>query len=187
MKLKSTLIAAVSAAAMATSQAFTIDFNAISYESLIGESLNQNDTWEIHVQDYGTVKFTNTSATTTTNNIVEIGDAYSNDESSVNSLQLEIGEEITVIFCGDQVTDFGYIFQGSELNPWDMGMFSIVEEGVEYNAIAIDASYFPNLYGDQGADGVGLQSITWDVVPEPSSAALGAIGMSMILLRRRKA
>ena len=168
---------------MATSQAFTIDFNAISYESLIGESLNQNDTLEIHVQDYGTVKFINTSATTTTNNIVEIGDAYSNDESSVNSLQLEIGEQITVIFCGDQVTDFGYIFQGSNLNPWDMGMFSIEEEGVAYNAIAIDASY---LYGDQGADGVGLQSITWDVVPEPSSAALGAIGMSMILLRRRK-
>ena len=49
---------------------------------------------------------------------------------------------------------------------------------------AIDVTNLGGEYTTE--DGVGLQSITWDVVPEPSSAALGAIGMSMILLRRRK-
>ncbi len=57
MKLKTTLIAAFSAAAMATSQAFTIDFNAISH-TLIGDALSQGESFEVHVDDYGTVTFT---------------------------------------------------------------------------------------------------------------------------------
>ena len=35
-------------------------------------------------------------------------------------------------------------------------------------------------------DGFGTETATWSSVPEPRSAALGAIGLSIILLRRRK-
>ena len=74
MKLRSTLIAAFSAAAMATSQAFTIDFNAISYTSY-RRALSQGESLDVHVEDYGTVTFTNTSATIR-EDTVEIGDTF---------------------------------------------------------------------------------------------------------------
>jgi len=37
-----------------------------------------------------------------------------------------------------------------------------------------------------GNDDLGSRNVTWTSVPEPRSAALGAIGLSIILLRRRK-
>jgi len=38
----------------------------------------------------------------------------------------------------------------------------------------------------QSENGLGTETATWSSVPEPRSAALGAIGLSIILLRRRK-
>lgn len=184
MKLRSTLIAAFSAAAMATSQAFTIDFNAISYTSDDGDSWSYGESFDVIVDGYGTVTFTNVSAGSNGDDTVEIGDNFKdNDGTSVESLQLESGEKVMVTFHGDaEVINVEAVFTGISPDPFDTGVLRGSE--VEYYASTIDITNLGGEYTTE--DGVGLQSITWDVVPEPSSAALGAIGMSMILLRRRK-
>ncbi len=189
MKLKSTLMAAFSFAAMATSQAFVIDFNALvpSGEFEVGDIIYSGTSIDVHVEGYGIVTFANDSDKTRfRDGNLEIGDKYSNGEGSVNSLQMETGESVTVIFKGATVTDVHAGFVGASADPFDTGIFTVQEAGVTYVATSIDSSYFPG-GSYQGADGVGLEYVQWTIVPEPSSAALGAIGLSMILFRRRNA
>ena len=52
MKLKTTLIAAFSAAAMATSHAFNIDFNAFTINDPV---IGQGESFTVTVDNYGTV------------------------------------------------------------------------------------------------------------------------------------
>ena len=95
--------------------------------------------------------------------------------------------KVTVTFCGDaEVTDVrSRILLGSSPDPFDTGVLR-GSEGRILRLLQLMLATSAMYMATKAEDGVGLQSITWDVVPEPSSAALGAIGMSMILLRRRK-
>jgi hypothetical protein len=134
MKLRSTLIAAFSAAAMATSQAFTIDFNAISYTSDDGDSWSYGESFDVIVDGYGTVTFTNVSAGSNGDDTVEIGDNFKdNDGTSVESLQLESGEKVKVTFYGDaEVINVEAVFTGISPDPFDTGVLRGSE--VEYYA-----------------------------------------------------
>ncbi|MGB1937193.1 MAG: PEP-CTERM sorting domain-containing protein [Akkermansiaceae bacterium] len=189
MKLKSTLVAAFSFAAMATSQAFVIDFNALIPTGAfsVGDTITSGSSLDVYVDGYGYVTFQNDStASATADGDLVIGTTYSDGAGSINSLEMETGETVTVIFKGAPVTDVQAGFAGVSADPFDTGIFEKVVEGQEYTAVSIDSSYFPG--GEyQGADGVGLEYVQWNIVPEPSSAALGAIGLSMILFRRRNA
>lgn len=188
MKLKSTLVAAFSLATLTVSQAFyVIDFNALvpSGEFNVGDTINSGSSIDIEVDGYGTVTFQNNSSSSTADNDLVIGDTYSNGEGSINSLEMESGESVTVIFKGDAVTDVQAGFAGASASPFDTGALTVEEEGVTYTAMTIDVTTLSQEWA--GADGVGLEFITWNVIPEPSSAALGAIGLSMILFRRRNA
>lgn len=191
MKLKSTLVAMFSLATLTVSQAFyTIDFNALvpTGEFSIGDTISSNAELDIEVDGYGTVTFLNNSNSTVGDNVLVIGEKYSNGEGSTSSLEMESGESVTVIFKGDTVTNVQAGFAGASATPFfDTGALIAVEEGVTYTAMTIDVATITQQYGDSDGvgDGVGLEFITWNVVPEPSSAALGAIGLSMILFRRR--
>ena len=192
MKLKSTLIAAFSAAAMATSHAFNIDFNAIT---VTDAPIGQGESFTVTVENYGTVTFTNFS--TDPNSSITIGNNFlGNDGNYVNSLELEgpvvsdapfESEIIQVTFNGAEVTNAQAVFAGNSGNPFDVGIFIQGGSGEDPFEGPLDGDYYALMIGFEGSDGVGLQSISWDVVPEPSSAALGARGMSMILFRRRRA
>ena len=201
MKLKTTLIAAFSAAAMATSHAFNIDFNAIS---ITPPTIGQNESFTVTVDNYGTVTFTN--ITPNTESSIAIGNNFlDNDGNNVNSLELSLesaesdesgptGDVVAVTFNGAEVTNAQAVFAGNSGNPFDLGIFEVGQGEQEEQGPGSSpfsglptGSYYAGVYGSPESDGVGLQSISWDVVPEPSSAALGALGMSMILLRRRKA
>lgn len=189
MKLKSTLIAAFSAAAMATSQAFVIDFNDINQigsdaftqvGSTIGSSTGDGGTGgiTIDVAGYGLVTITQTTFSGGSDLI--IGNLYSDGLNNVNSIQLSSnGDQVTVTFPTDVI-----LFNAQSL---DQGTSEglVIEGSLAGSVHIITAS----LIGTDlnGEPGIGIQAIKFDVVPEPSSAALGAIGMSMILLRRRKA
>lgn len=184
MNIKTSLIAAFSLAAVTTSQAFNIDFNTITVaDAPIGVS----ESFTVNVADYGTVTFTNISEITGSS--LAIDSNYSdNDGNSVNSLELNTFEIVQVTFNGAEVINAQAVFAGNSANPFDVGLFVVGgQQGDEVPLGDLPAgSYYAYAFGSEGSDGVGLQSISWDVVPEPSSAALGALGMSMILLRRRK-
>ena len=197
MKLKTTLIAAFSAAAMATSHAFNIDFNALT---VTPTAIGQGESFTVTVDNYGTVTFTN--ITPNTESSIAIGNNFlDNDGNNVNSLELEgIGleeidpikaEVIEVTFNGAEVTNAQATFAGNSANPFDVGIFvdlpGLLQQSGYPGELPVDGAYYAATIGAPGSDGVGLQAISWDVVPEPSSAALGALGMSMILLRRRRA
>jgi hypothetical protein len=192
MKLKTTLIAAFSAAAMATSHAFNIDFNAIT---VVGAPIGQGESFTVTVENYGTVTFKNITPNTASS--IAIGNNFlDNEGNNVYSLELESetftdapieAEIIMVTFNDAEVTNAQAVFAGNSANPFDVGIFIQGGSGDDPFEGPLDGDYYAATIGAPGSDGVGLQSISWDVVPEPSSAALGALGMSMILLRRRRA
>ena len=187
MKLQSTLVAAISFAAIATSQAFVIDFNALIPTGTfsVGDTISSGSELDVSVDGYGYVTFENNSSATADGDLV-IGTSYSDGAGSINSLEMETGETVTVIFKGASVTDVEAGFAGVSAAPFDTGIFQKVVDCQVYTDVSIDSSHFPG--GEyQGADGVGLEYVQWNIVPEPSSAALGAIGLSMILFRRRNA
>ena len=189
MKLKSTLIAAFSAAAMATSQAFVIDFNDINQigsdaftqvGSTIGSSTGDGGTGgiTIDVAGYGSVTITRTTFSDGSDLI--IGNLYSDGLLNVNSIQLSSnGDQVTVTFPTDVILfNAQSLDQGTSEGLVIVGSLAGSVHTITASLIGTDLN---------GAPGIGIQAIKFDVVPEPSSAALGAIGMSMILLRRRKA
>ena len=195
MKLKTTLIAAFSAAAMATSHAFNIDFNLIT---VVGAPIGQGESFNVTVANYGTVTFTNISGPESS--IAIDNNFIGNDGQYVNSLELEgevfteapiEAEVIMVTFNGAEVTNAQAVFAGNSADPFDVGIFvdldALIQQVGYSEETPFEGAYYAATIGALGSDGVGLQSISWDVVPEPSSAALGALGMSMILLRRRRA
>ena len=201
MKLKTTLIAAFSAAAMATSHAFNIDFNAIT---VTPPPIGGGESFTVTVEGYGTVTFTN--ITMDRRSVIAIGNNFlGNDGNYVNSLELlerpdesemsgPNGDIVAVTFNDAEVTNAQAVFAGNSANPFDVGILDQgqgeqAEQGPGSSPFGgfPAGSYYAGVFGSPESDGVGLQSISWDVVPEPSSAALGALGMSMILLRRRRA
>jgi hypothetical protein len=188
MKLKTTLIAALSLAAMATSQAFTIDFDSLRIISVdetpqfVGFSpftLSEagTTTLTMDVAGYGNVTFTLVAGSTD----VQVGQQFAGELDSAprNSLEFTDGGKVTVTFEGAaplvaEDPEFSYTANNGG-TPSDR----ITDTDLGGNVWQLE-------YTGAG-DGAGLTKIEWNVVPEPSSAALGALGMSMILLRRRKA
>ena len=187
MKLKTTLIAVLSLACTAISQAFTIDFDSLQVDpggTISATTITATDPITVDVNGYGTVTFSIASGA----DPVYVDDNFSPDTT------IPIAPDQTLEFYGNDVvtvtiegltplkpTDgtIGFRF-GQAGDDSEGGADSLVSSKVD------DNEYELSLSGLQSG-GAGLTYIEWNVVPEPSSAALGALGMSMILLRRRKA
>lgn len=189
MKLKTTLAVLIAMATIATTQAFVIDFNdslakgsdAFSkVGSTIGASASDGGTGgiTIDVVGYGSVVITKT--TFGGGSDLTVGSLYSDGLNNVNSIELSSnGDQVTVTFPTDVI-----LFNAQSL---DQGTSEglIIQGSLAGSVHTITASLIGT--DSNGEPGIGIQAIRFDVVPEPSSAALGALGMSMILLRRRKA
>ena len=183
MKLKTTLIAVLSLACTAISQAFVIDFNDIQQTysdatDTVGSTIDATNGITIDVVGYGEVVITTSTVVDSVN--LSVGDKYSDGGLNINSIELNNnGDQVTVTFPSDVI-----VFSAQSLGE-DTSEGLDVDGAIPGNVHTITA----NLVSTTGNElpGIGIQAIQFDVVPEPSSAALGAIGMSMILLRRRKA
>lgn len=183
MKLKTTLIAALSLAAMATSQAFMINFgtgNVVPNGTDVGRTITIDDSnpLEVNVVGYGQVTFTYIGQS---GGAVESGTQYAGQFGEPPASTLEFGylDVVKVTFEGS--TDFsgGPVFAVTGVASDDLQRQDVSGD--------TDGSVWNLTYAGAENTGAGLLSVTWDVVPEPSSAALGALGMSIILLRRRRA
>lgn len=172
MKIKTLLITAVSLAASALSQAFTIDFNALVVPQ--GTTIDSGTPLTINVTGYGDVRF-EVGGT----DVVQVGTTYSNDAGTtiVNSLEMDAGDKILVTFLGPEALNVDFDIAG--LTPG--------EEVVQITQHAIRTFEFQvNTIGNPGSDGAGIAAVSWTAVPEPSSALLGLLGAGTLILRRRR-
>ena len=187
MKLKTTLIAALSLAAMATSQAFTIDFDSLQVDpggTISATTITATDPITVDVDGYGTVTFS-----------IESGaNPVSVDTNFSPNTTIDIAPDRTLEFYGNDIVTVTFegltpLKPNSETTGFVFGQAGDDSEGAadKLESTQLNTNeYQLSLSGFQSR-GAGLTYIEWDVVPEPSSAALGALGMSMILLRRRRA
>ena len=180
MKLKTTLIAVLSLACTAISQAFSINFDDVgeiysNASTKVGQTITGTPLI-ISVVGYGDVTFTSS----TVGGIV-IGPRYTDNALEVNSIEFDNnGDRVTVTFP-TEVVIFKTSNMGEDSNE-DIETFGTLPGKVHDMVANLQVSAL-----NPAGDGLGVQAIYFDVVPEPSSAALGALGMSMILLRRRRA
>lgn len=147
------------AAFCAQAQAFTLDFLAYNGSSIVGPA-----TLNVPVAGYGNVVFSTFSGQTISIN---------NTHGAV-AANLDAGETLVVTFIGDPLLDGTFSFIGLNIGGND----NIDTSSISSNTYAL------NLVS---GDGVGLQSITWQAVPEPSTTLFGAMSVLAIALRRRRA
>lgn len=171
MKTSTLLIAAMSLAASAVSQAFTIDFNALVVPS--GTTITSATPLTINVAGYGDVRFEVGGS-----DVVEVDNTHANDSGTVvNSLEMDPGERILVTFLGPTALNVNFDVAG--VNP-GQDVVQVTQHVIR------TAEYQVSTIGNPGSDGAGLAAVSWTAVPEPSSALLGTLGAGMLILRRRR-
>lgn len=147
------------AAFCAHAQAFTLDFVAFN-----GINLTSPATINVPVVGYGTLVFSTLPGQTITIN---------NTHGAV-AANLDAGETLAVTFVGDPIDAGTFSFIGLNIGGND----DVSTTAISSNTFAINLA---------SGDGVGLQSISWSAIPEPSTTMLGALGMLAVALRRRRA
>jgi len=187
MKLKTTIIAVLSLACTAISQAFTIDFDSFAVDpsgTISGITITDTDPIIVNVDGYGTVTFSIESGAAPVSVDTNFSPNTTIDVAPEQTLEFYGGDVVTVTFGGltplkptSGTAGFGF---GQAGNDSEGAADRIESSQVTENVYQLSLSGYQS-------GGAGLTYIEWNVVPEPSSAALGALGMSMILLRRRKA
>ncbi|MFT3990504.1 MAG: PEP-CTERM sorting domain-containing protein [Luteolibacter sp.] len=164
MKTKAPLIAALSVALSAAASAFTLD--AIGYE---GQTLPV-DPVVINVPGYGDLIFQADPGSS-----LVVGSDYQNDNGFGGpSLNFNQGESVRITFAGSEAINVDFDFVGVSANEG----FSIEQDP------ANSQSYVLTLNGS--GDGAGLYAISWNTVPEPTSALMGVLGGAMLAFRRRR-
>jgi len=164
MKTKAPLMAVAAVALAAHAHAFTLD--AIPYNGLSMPSTPV----AINVPGYGDVIFEEGPASS-----LEVDNTYLNDNgTSGPSLNFKEGESVKITFVGPQPLNVDFDFSGLSVNE----RFDIQED------IFTPQSYVLTLQGK--GDGAGLYAVSWEVVPEPTSALLGVVGGAFFAFRRRR-
>jgi len=170
--MKSTFLTlSLSIAAAATTQAFTIDFNALVVP--LGTTVSAGSPLTINVAGYGDVKFAVGGS-----DVLIVDTNHSNDGGTTfqNSLELDSGESVLVTFLGPQALNVDFdivgLDSGESAQPTPFGLTG--------------TDYLLNVIGGSGTDGVGIAAISWDTVPEPSSSFLVLVGAGALILRRRR-
>jgi hypothetical protein len=164
MKLKSLLVAALFSATLTVGSAFTLD--AVGYE---GGTL-ENNPFSIFVPGYGELVFEAVNGSS-----LVVNSAYQNDNGFGGpSLSFDENEIVKVTFNGAEPLNVDFDFVGQSA-----GESFVIEKD-----LLTPQAFLVTLRG-QG-DGAGLYAMSWNTVPEPSSAALGILGTAILVLRRRR-
>jgi len=168
LKLKfCTLIAILTATAAA--HAFTIDFNSISADFSHGTTVTSSSSLTVNVAGYGNVSF----EVTNTDSLIVDNHHSSGGGPTQDSLEIDSDETVIVTFLGAPALNVDF-----EIIGIDGGESS----EASYFAGTDDYRYTPGI----GTDGTGIARVTWNTVPEPSSSLLVLLGMSSLILRRRR-
>lgn len=185
MKLKTTLASFLSMVAIATSHAFVIDFDSGSVlpsgTNIVGQpTISSGSPLTVDVTGYGTVTFSVASESVSVDTNFAPGAGVAPEQT----LEFYGNNVVTVTFDDDaplkpSTDNNGFVF-GQAGDDSENSADRIVSSAISDNV------YELSLSGSSGA-GAGLTYIAWDVVPEPSSTALGALGLGILLLKRRRA
>lgn len=170
MKTKTMLIAAVSCGLTAVSSAFTLDFTSVP----VGTTIPPNLT--INVPGYGDVRF---SPVGTSELVVDNQYASAPPATTSPSLNFDAGDGVEITFLGLEPTDIDFAWVGASL-------------GETFIPAIVSSSEFVVTLTNLGTppsgsnSGAGLYQINFNQVPEPSSALLGVLGASMLIIRRKR-
>jgi hypothetical protein len=163
MKLKTAFVAALLGMAPAIGGAFTLD--AVGYE---GGVLSQNP-FSIFIPGYGELVFEAVGDSS-----LVVDSAYQNDNGFGGpALSFDQDEAVKITFNGPEPLKVDFDFVGQSAGE----SFVIENE--------LSSQVFTVTLRGQG-DGAGLYAMSWNAIPEPSSAALGLIGSMMLVFRRRR-
>jgi len=173
MKIKTLLIAAISLSATALSQAFTIDFNGLAKP--LGTTITAATPLTVNVAGYGDVLF-EVGGT----DVVQVGNKYANDGGTTirNSLEMDAGDTVIVTFLAAEALNVDFDIAGITSGEEVVQITKVDLRSFEYHQV--------NTIGNPGSDGAGIAAVSWTTVPEPSSAALGMLGLGALVLRRRR-
>ena len=158
MKTKLPLIAALYCGLCSVGSAFTLDFSGLT----VGDTLPQT----IIVPLYGSVTFTAVNGAPTIQ-------------------AFEPGATKAISFKGDESVKF--TFSGNiPLNVTNQYISAGAGETFTFSTTTNPKEYLLALSPTGPNVNAGLQSVIFDQVPEPSSALLGVLGSSLLILRRRR-
>lgn len=160
MKTKLPLIAAIYCGLGSVGSAFTLDFTAPSI--VIGSGLPLT----IDVPFYGSVTFTAVNGAPT----IEVFDPGATPAISFNA-----DESVRFTFNGNTPVSVTNQYIGS-----DVGEIFTFNSTVDPNEFILTLNS-----ASQNAN-AGLQSVTFEQVPEPSSAVLGLLGTALLVFHRRR-
>jgi hypothetical protein len=165
MKTKAPLVAVLLCGLTAVSNAFTLDF--VGYE---GSTLPPNPL-VIPIPGYGDVVFEAVPGSS-----LVVNNAFQNDNGSAGpTLSFNSGEAVKITFAGLQPLDVDFEYSGVSVGEF----FVATQDAMNSKAFLL------TLNGTQ-TGAAGLQSISWNAVPEPTSALLGVLGGAVLVLRRRR-
>jgi hypothetical protein len=164
MKMKTPLVAALLGMTLSVGSAFTLD--AVGYE---GGILEQNP-FSVFVPGYGELVFEAVPGSS-----LVVNSAYQNDNGfGAPSLSFDQNEAIKVTFNGAEPLNVDFDFVGQSA-----GESFVIEKDL------FTPQAFIVTHRGQG-DGAGLYAMSWNAVPEPTSATLGILGSMLLVLRRRR-
>jgi len=164
MKLKA--IIAVAALALPSSlHAFTLDF-----ASSVGSSIPS--TLIVNVPGYGDVSFTaGFNAMLGAQSTLNVGTAF----SGASALQFDNGDTVYVNFLGTLPSGVG--FEQIAITTGTAENFVVLQTGTNEYVVSLQGS----------SNGAGLTGVSFaSQVPEPSTSLLGVVGLTGLLIRRRR-
>lgn len=164
MKTKIPLQAVLFCGLCSAASAFTLDF--VGYD---GQTLPPNPL-TIPITGYGDVTFE-----AGTGSSLVVNSAFLNDNGfGAPALAFSQNDQVRITFQGAPVTDVDFDFVG----------VSNGETFVVQTDLFSSNTFLVNLQG--GGDGAGIFQISFNAVPEPSASLLGALGASLLVIRRRR-
>ena len=165
--MKKYILVALAALCVQAQAFFTLDFTAYN-----GTTITPGSPLTIAVAGYGNVTFSVPVDPLTIATGVYV-------PGSDVTLQMPIGRPVIVSFDGpyaptDLTNDVFFSFNGLNLSNETL------------NISIIDSRTLMVTVNGTG-NGAGMRNVTFDAIPEPSTTALGALGVLAMALRRRRA
>lgn len=165
MKITIPLAAVLIAGLPSISSAFTLDF-----AGYIGTVVQSGSPLSINVPGYGNVNFDVGAGSP-----LVVNSAYLNDNGfGAPSLSFDENEAVKITFAGLKPLNVDFDYVG----------VSVGEDFVAQKDLFTPQAFIVNLQG--AGDGAGIYSVSWNAVPEPTSAMLGLVGTAIFAFRRRR-
>lgn len=85
-------------------------------------------------------------------------------------------DSIKITFTGLQPVNLNLAFVGVSIGE----VFTVQDD------LFTPQAFLLTLQGTEGSNGAGLYQVSWDAIPEPTTSLLGAMGLALLVIRRRR-